>query len=89
MIGVAVSATLGAGDGFEGVGRGFERAGYPRVWWLAPGDGEGWVSAWVGAVLLEAEGRVIPGRQGCRELLEVKPGGRKVLFLAIHRQLNR
>ena len=87
MIGVAVSAALGEGDGFEGVGQGFERAGDPRGWWPTPGGGEGLGSAWVGAALLAAVGRVIPGRQGCRELLEVKPGGKGSVFGAA--TLNR
>ena len=79
-MGVAVPAALGEGDGFEGGGQGFERAGDPRGWWPTPGGGEGLGSAWVGAALLEAVGRVIPGRQGCRELLEVKPGGERLCF---------
>ena len=79
-IGVAVWVTLGEGDGFEGGGQGFERAGDPRGWWPTPGGGEGLGSAWVGAALLAAVGRVIPGRQGCRELLEVKPGGKGSVF---------
>ena len=71
---------LGEGDGFGGVGRGFERALDPRGWWPAPGDEAGLGSAWVVADLLGAVGRVIPGKQGCRALLEVKPGGGRLCF---------
>ena len=84
--GVSVWAGLGAGDGYEGVDRGFERASDPRGWWpAAPGDEEelelALVSAAaVGDLLLEAAGRVIPGRLGCLVLLEVKPGGEKLCF---------
>ena len=53
--------------------------------WPDPGDEEELVLAgvdpvllllWVAAALLGEAARVIPGRQGCRELLEVKPGGK-------------
>ena len=82
--GVAVWAGLEAGDGYEGVGRGFEHALDPLGWWpAAPGDEEELEWAWVaagGALLLEAMGRVIPGRQGCLVLLGAKPGGEKLCF---------
>ena len=80
--GVAVWAGLEAGDGYEGVGRGFEHALDPLGWWpAAPGDEEELESAWVaGVALLEAVGRVIPGRLGCLVLLEAKPGGEELCF---------
>ena len=85
--GVSVWAGLGAGDGYEGVDRGFERASDPRGLWPAdPAGDEGELelalvsAAAVGDLLLEAVGRVIPGRLGCLVLLEVKPGGEKLCF---------